>query len=101
MFIIDEAIESRTVVDLGHIPHNAEDEVLDKEVSMFLYGLAMLDPFHSLPQSIFVQTKDIDLALNDAAKQTCSKELGINCGWCVAFFETEWPRMENAFRMLG
>jgi hypothetical protein len=43
-------------VDLGDVPHDSQDQVLNKEVTVFLNSEAVLDPFDALSQSIFVQS---------------------------------------------
>ena len=60
-------VESRAVVDLGHGLHDADDQVLHEEVAVLELLHAMLDPFHSLSDSVLVQAKHVDLAFDDAA----------------------------------
>jgi hypothetical protein len=58
MFIVHKNIECGAIMDLRDLLEQADHQVLNEKVSMLDGVLAVLDPFHLLAQSIFIQTKD-------------------------------------------
>ena len=75
---VNVCVESRAVVDLGHGLHDAHNQVLYEEVTVLLFLHAMLDPFHTLADSVFVEAEHVYLAFDDTAQQSGSQELGLH-----------------------
>jgi len=66
------------VMNLGNVPHYATDEVLNKKVSMLGMLHSQLIPFNLLSDAVFIESKNVYLSLNDAAKQTSSQEFQVD-----------------------
>ena len=49
MLVVNEAVKCRAIMNLWNVAHNAEDEMLDEEIAMFLNRKTTLNPFNTLP----------------------------------------------------
>jgi hypothetical protein len=47
--------QSLPVVDFQHILHDADDQMLHKEIAMFRFSYPIINPFHPLSYSILIQ----------------------------------------------
>ena len=89
-------------MNFRHVPHDRQDEMLYKEISVFLNRYAMLNPLDPLPQPVFVQAKDVDLSGNHASQKASSEELWINRRWIrIALLKSKRPCMKYGFSMSG